>query len=186
MGEAKRRAAAEGQRIKVGDAELIGFAREGNSPFNMPRVENAACIVCEIATKGQITRDLVREGADWTAKSLDTQPGVLLILTVGGYDDDPREVLDIPEARQAFRWFGERLQELDIADDSPRLLNRLDKVSRELTMIAMGLMQPATINYNLTWPKLMAQLDEDADRVREADARYRAEQAAKAAQGGRQ
>jgi hypothetical protein len=186
MGEAKRRAAAQTQRFKIGDAEVIGVARDSNSPFSLAHIPNASAMVSEIAAKGQITRELCREAADWTAGALDTQPGLMLILTVGGFDDDPREVLDIPEARQAFAWFGQRLQELDNADGTPRLLNRLDQVSQELMLVAMGALKPARINYNLSWPELSAQLTADADRVRDADARYRAEQAAKANQRGKQ
>jgi hypothetical protein len=186
MGEARRRRAAQTQRFKVGDAEVIGVARDSNSPFSLPHIPDAGAMICEIGRKGEMTRDLCREAADWTAGALDTQPGLLLALTVGGFDDDPREVLDIPEARQAFAWFGQRLEELDNADGSARLLNRLESLSRNLVLIAMGYLTPDHLSYEDNPAAVQRQWEEDDARVRNADARYRAEQAAKANQGGKQ
>jgi hypothetical protein len=187
MGEAKRRRGEGGLRSIgwVGNTEFLGVARDATSPWSLPEV-GAALIGCEIGTRGELTRELCREAADWTAKALDTQPGVMMVLTVGGFHDDPREVLDIPEARQAFAWFGERLRELDEAEGAPRLLSRLDSFSRAVMLEAMGLIK-ADITYTKPGaPALVAQHEADRARVKAADEAYRAAQAAGAAEKPRQ
>jgi hypothetical protein len=141
-------------------------------------------MACEIARRGELTRQVCRDAADWTAKALDGQPGLMLMALVGGFEDDPREVLDIPEARQAFAWFGERLREMDEADGDPRLLNRLESVTRGLVMVAMGLLPRTAVRIGAEYrPEVARQWQADVERVRASDAAYRAAQAARAAKG---
>ncbi len=64
-------------------------------------------------------------------------PGVEIHLGVGGWDEDPREVIDIPEALRVFRLFARKLADLPAADRSA-VEGRLAEESRTILALATG------------------------------------------------
>jgi hypothetical protein len=163
MGEAKRR------KARMGEAEIIFLTRERTSPWQLPPGP-AHVIAIELERKGFLTRDVCRKGADWMAGAAPLRPEALFMVTVGGFDDDPREVLDIPEARQAICWFGERLREIDLATTPkgavPLLIGRLETVTMRIMQVAMGLVPRATlIPAKKGDPALALQMREDRERI---------------------
>jgi hypothetical protein len=163
MGEARR-------RFKLGDVEFVQVDRESTKGgWSLPAGEAGAFVV-ELGTKGALSRDECRASANWLSRAAPQAPGALVTVTVGGYEDDPREVLDIPEARQAFKWFGERLREIDEASGQPALLNRLDSISAALVLVSMGLWNRDRVRIT-DWddPSVTEQQRADRDRIDKLD-----------------
>jgi len=75
--------------------------------------------------------------ADALVRLVRRNPRVAINLVVGGWDDDPREVLDIPEALRVFRLFARKLGELPATDRSTVEV-RLTENSRVLLALATG------------------------------------------------
>lgn len=175
MGEANRRRAAS-------KADIVWVARDTTSPWNLPEGP-AGVLVCEIGSRGGLGRDVCRQAVDWMSQAVDSKPEALIMVTVGGFEDDPREALDIPEARQAFQWFGERMREIDDASgtQTPRMLNRLESTTRGIIMVAMGLLSESKMHLTTDDdPVLTKQWLEDQDRLEQARQQLAAELAAKA------
>lgn len=62
-------------------------------------------------------------------RALDIKPSTVIVLHLGGYDDDPRELWQIPEARDFIRRFAEKTK----AHEHPAV----DPISRNL-LLACG------------------------------------------------
>lgn len=60
-------------------------------------------VIHEIGTKGEFTRERAREAAAAFARIRFAQPNAEHGIVVGGYDDDHRELWDIPEAKAYVR-----------------------------------------------------------------------------------
>jgi len=68
-------------------------------------------IVMVIGEKRNLTSRFARTRADEAATIFRTMPRDYIVeLTIQGFDDDPREIWDIPEARDYFIEFCERLE----------------------------------------------------------------------------
>lgn len=90
----------------------------------------------EIGARDAFSRDLARRMARDFVDSLTAFPNAEHMLVVGGYDTDPRELWDIPEARAYIRefagWVALMLPGRKIADW------RLDQYSLALVAICTG------------------------------------------------
>lgn len=93
-------------------------------------------MACQIGERGQPLEQATK-AAEWLVRAADKQPGALILLAVAGWDDDPREVIDIPEAAALFRAFGERL--MVFGERGATVANRLDRISRSILMVCLGL-----------------------------------------------
>lgn len=169
MGEAKRRAAAS--------PDYVFVEVDPGSPtagFEIPEVE-AGVMLMQIGTRGRLTEQHCRAMADVLSRGVDRQPDAIVMATVGGFEADPREVLDIPEARAAFRHFGGRLRELDEKTGQPRLLNRLDSITRALVLAALELVPDRIIEFvDHDDPILKTQADADRDHFDRMKRRFEA------------
>jgi hypothetical protein len=57
----------------------------------------------EIGAKGELTEKTARRGAEAILLMTQFNPTTQIAVTIGGYDNDPRELWDIPEAKHFFR-----------------------------------------------------------------------------------
>jgi hypothetical protein len=163
MGEARR-------RFKLGDVEFVQVDRASTKGgWSLPE-GGAGALVVELGAKGTFSRDECRASADWLSRAAPQAPGALVSVTVGGFDDDPREVLDIPEAYEAFGWFGERLREIDEASGQPALLNRLDTISAGIVLVSVGLWSRSRVRV-ASWddPAITKQQRADRERIDKLD-----------------
>jgi len=179
MGEAKRRRAAgesgagfpEGvtvlsreafpQRLPPGDVDILGV---------------------EIGAKGDLSDARAREAAEWIFRVAPQKPGAVISVTVGGYETDPREVHDIPEALRAFAVFARRLAQLEMAAGNTRVADRLCGTTIGIILHAIGMVKRENVHITpLTVERATAEMQENQRRAAEAQARADAEDAAEAA-----
>jgi hypothetical protein len=67
--------------------------------------EPPEAVIVQIGEKGELTRVLARDAAEAMVTAREAYPEATLTLTVDGFDADPREIWDIPEARAYVRDF---------------------------------------------------------------------------------
>jgi hypothetical protein len=78
-------------------------------------------MLIEIGTKKQLSRQIARNNARALAQTMSLlSPTDVVDLSIGGFDDDPREIWEIPEARDFFVTFADTL--LAARVDMERLL----------------------------------------------------------------
>lgn len=159
MGEARR-------RLRLGNVEFVRVDRESTKGGWFLPEGDAGAFIVELGVKGAFSREECRASADWVSRASPQKPSALVNVTVGGFDDDPREVVDIPEAVEAFRWFGERLREIDEGSGQPDLLNRLDTISAAIVKVSMGLLSRDKLRVT-SWddPSVKAQHKADQARI---------------------
>lgn len=140
----------------------------------------------EIAQRGA-PLSVAAEAADLTARILAESPRILISLTIGGYEEDERELMDIPDALTYFAAYGQRLQDIDRATSPPGapavLLFAHDQLSQMLMLVGLGIVPRSKVHLNLrTWddPANSVQFAADMERAREAAARRMAAEAAEA------
>lgn len=159
MGEKKRREAAE----------VLVVARDEIGPRDLPPGD-VDMLACEIAGKGDPVSRAVQT-ADWVSIAARTKPGAVLSLSVSGFDDDPREVPDIPEAAALFKAFGERLVALDCVEGGQLLFQRLDAISRTIMLVCMGIVPRSEVRIvEYTEADWTQRLQEDVENARLAEA----------------
>jgi hypothetical protein len=123
----------------------------------------------EIARRGAPFAFAAR-AADLVAKAIGENPRMLISLMVGGFEDDPRELMDIPEALKYFAAYGERLQAIDAATSPqgsrPMLLGAHDELSRMLMLVGLGVIPRERVQLNVvpwddpsTGPRLAAEVE---------------------------
>lgn len=158
MGEARR-------RLRLGNVELVLVDQEGTRHGWYLPDGGVGAFVVELGSRGALSREECRKSADWVSRAAPQKPGALVTVTVGGFDSDPREVVDIPEAAQAFAWFGERLREIDEASEQPPLLQRLDTISAGIVLVSMGLLRRHQLRVT-DWDDPEVKAQDRADRTR--------------------
>jgi hypothetical protein len=158
MGEARR-------RLRLGSVELVRVDRKSTKGGWLLPEGDAGAFLVEIGVKGAFSREECRASADWVSRAAPQKPGALVVVAVGGFEDDPRQVVDIPEALEAFRWFGERLREIDEGSGRPDLLNRLDSNSATILKVAMGLRDRNTVRI-VGWDDPTVKAQNETDRAR--------------------
>ncbi len=185
MGEAKRRRAAgelpEGVKrgpdgemvVPLGaSAEAVVFAREGTRGGWQLPAGPADVFLVEVGQPPELGPELGRECAEWLARAAPQKPGSVIHVTVGGFDSDPREVWDIPVAREALAAFRQRMAELD---RTGRIRSRMDRITRAMLDVCAGVLPRSAINVQRDWswsgPEIAEQLAEDRELAREAQAR---------------
>jgi hypothetical protein len=67
--------------------------------------DEVALVAIEIGVRGDLTLGAVAQSVMAFALAQKRYPEAEFALVIGGYDDDPREVWDIPEAKHFFRVF---------------------------------------------------------------------------------
>jgi hypothetical protein len=179
MGEAKRRRAAG--EDGAGFPEGVTVLSREAFPQRLPPGEIDVLGV-EISAKGDMTDQRAREAAEWLFRVAPQKPGAVISATVGGYEDDPREVHDIPEALRVFAVFARRLAQLEMAAGNRRIADRLCETTIGIILHAVGLVKRKDIEIvPLTVERATAEVRENKRRAQEAQARADAEDAAEAA-----
>jgi hypothetical protein len=82
-----------GQQLTIGTPEAIAAG---------PRDEEPAMIFMTIGLRGELNQEHAQAAAAALPKMRTTYPNAVIYMVVAGYDDDPREVHEIPEAREFF------------------------------------------------------------------------------------
>jgi hypothetical protein len=95
-------------------------------------------IISEIGRRGDMTASEASAAADTLMLSVIRWPKVGLMLMIGGYDDDPRFLGDIPEAMEQFRRFATELYTQMERHNDYRPWGRFDQMSRALMELAIG------------------------------------------------
>lgn len=83
----------------------------------MPDDYDAIHIV--IGGPGHLSHAAAIERARQVKLVIDTYPLATYSLHLSGYDDDPRELWDIPEAARFVAWFADALHSLGVPPDFP-------------------------------------------------------------------
>lgn len=96
------------------------------------------CMV-QIGAKGGMRRRYAVEAAQATLKLARQSPEAQFHPYVDGYDDDPREVLDIPEAAAQFRAYSSELTRLQDVTGYP-LRDRLTEQARVILLLCAGIL----------------------------------------------
>lgn len=60
-------------------------------------------VLCEVGDAQHQTQEDARRAGEWVALVARTQPQAVIRLMLGGYDDDPRSLWEIPEAADYVR-----------------------------------------------------------------------------------
>lgn len=174
MGERKRRAEAKGEPPTV-----VVFGRDETKGGWLLPPGDADGLYIEIGTPPNLDAATGRECAEWLMRAAPQKPGAVIAVTVGGFDDDGREVYDIPEAREALRAFALRMAELDTEG---RIAARMDRSTRVVLAVCAGWLARAAVNPE-PWSldERVARLRADHERARAAQALQDAQDAAWAA-----
>jgi hypothetical protein len=83
-------------------------------------------IVVEIGRRDQLSHEDAKRGADRWDKARRNNPDVVLMFTLGGYDDDPRAIWEIPEAAAYMRTWAQ-LVGLDDPEHAERAFGSADE-----------------------------------------------------------
>jgi hypothetical protein len=107
-------------------------------------IDKHSLVVCEIGAKGHLSRGDARLAArDWLAVAI-LKPDIPIGFSIGGYDDDPRELLDIPEVTDFLKiWAGFWKDHYLL----PSIRSRLLTECQGLLMYALGEVQREQIVY---------------------------------------
>jgi len=91
-----------------------------------------------IGTRGQLTRKDALDAVVRVNRLLTrVSPHSPVMLTISGYDDDPRELYHIPETRQYLGWFAVEFDRAQI--DEKRLLGQSRQMLQIGRLIAAGI-----------------------------------------------
>lgn len=115
----------------------IEDAAEGRLPPGVPAVQ-----LVQIGARGRMGEDIAREAAKAVMNISRACPDVEVQAVVEGYDDDPREVPDIPEALEQFRLFGSHL--VAFQEETGHQV-KLDELSVAFCMIANGVLPRSAV-----------------------------------------
>lgn len=97
-------------------------------------------IIMELGGRGRFPSP-EKVAADF-ARVVLSNPRAEIGIAIGGFDDDPRELFDVPEVMDWLREFAAVLPpHLGAAMAAEDLLARLDKPSRALLMLAAGVIE---------------------------------------------
>lgn len=96
-------------------------------------------VFIEIGGRGHLSEDTLREMARAPGLVHETYPQAVIQLTLGGYDDDPRSIWDIPEAAQYVRWFAALS---GLADWHGGLFKALDSASKAVLIRCRAIREP--------------------------------------------
>lgn len=96
-----------------------------------------AMIVWEIDTSGSLTMESAEDTAWNLARVMQRWPDARVQFALPGFDEDPRELVDIPEARRFLRQMGETLA---LYSERPgQLITRLDYGNVAILAVCMGI-----------------------------------------------
>jgi hypothetical protein len=93
-------------------------------------------VIYEAGSRGALSQP-ARRAAEFAA-AVRASPAAELSVTIGGYDSDPRELMDIPEVMAFLREFMQHLGGLFNSDEREALLDRLSIECRALLLLAAG------------------------------------------------
>jgi hypothetical protein len=69
------------------------------------RVHDVGTIAIELGSRGRLTEHYAREAAGTFRQIRSHHPRVPIALSIGGYDDDPRELWQVPEVCRFVQWW---------------------------------------------------------------------------------
>lgn len=73
--------------------------------MNPPADETIAAVLVEFGSRGDLSDATITEMKDAPRLCVQYYPGRPLLISIGGFDDDPRELWDIPEVADYVRRF---------------------------------------------------------------------------------
>ena len=101
-----------------------------------PSTPPCGLVVWDIDTSEGLTPDAAVKAAYGMAVAARRYPGALLSVSLAGFDDDPRELVDIPEARDLLHWLGRGLE--FFSEQPGELHGRLLEDHAALLAVCMG------------------------------------------------
>lgn len=96
-------------------------------------------IVMEIGGRGHLGDDVLHRMCRGPALAHRQSPQAMIILTIGGYDEDPRELWQIPETREYIRNF---CKLSGLHDWRGELFQALDETTKALIITCKGVDEP--------------------------------------------
>lgn len=94
-------------------------------------------VIYEAGARGALAHPALR-AAEFAAIAR-ANPAAELAVTIGGYDSDPRELIDTPEVMAFLQEFMRHLGALFNANERSALLNRFSWECRAMMMLAAGI-----------------------------------------------
>ncbi len=91
-------------------------------------------VFCVVGAKDHLSDELLAEMLFYLNGTVRTHTTGTVHLLIDGYDDDPHELWEIPEARDYLRRLHLELY--------PEVVNRLDELSRIVGQVCCGLLRP--------------------------------------------
>lgn len=95
--------------------------------------------IIQIGGKGSLTDKTLRKMAPAVRKILAHSPGAEVMLSIDGYDDDPRELYEIPETRDYLRRYA---RASGLHDWTGPLFQALDESTKGLLIAADAIDKP--------------------------------------------
>jgi hypothetical protein len=92
-----RRQTGRGAGTRSADVVLVPQDLTGEIVGDADVMHNVGSVVIMLGTRGHLTEQYAREAADSFRQMRARLPKAEIALTVGGYDDDPRELFQVPE-----------------------------------------------------------------------------------------
>lgn len=114
---------------------IIHADNKTRASMDLNSVEGEIMIV-EFGRRGDLTDEQSNEAAEFMVRVARVRPNILISIAVGGFDNDPRRVTDIPECADHFRRLYLALKNLGPEGDA--VFAQLETQSRALLKIAMG------------------------------------------------
>ena len=103
-----------------------------------PSTLDTLVLIVEFGRRGDLTDEEANEAAEFITQIGRIRPTLLVVLSIGGFDEDIRQLIDIPECAQHFRQLFKALKQFDPVDTEPAVLEQIESQSRVLLSMAMG------------------------------------------------
>lgn len=95
-------------------------------------------IIVEFGRRGDLTDEEASKAAEFMIRVANVRPNTLMSIAIGGFDDDPRRITDIPECANHLRRLYLEVKRRYPKDGNPSVWDQLESQSRVLLDIAMG------------------------------------------------
>jgi hypothetical protein len=87
-------------------SEIVGYGRDGVDSGKLPPGDGGRLFVpISIGARGSLSKQRARDGARAWHEAVRRNPKAFFMISLLGYDEDPREIWEIPEAARYVRWW---------------------------------------------------------------------------------